>query len=190
MSIVLHHGITILSPIQVEKPCNIRDEETGHFWSPAPFTDSASKLYTSRHGFGYSVFEHNEGGIITELWVYVASDASIKFSVLKVRNESGRSCKLSATSYVEWVLGDLRHKSAMHVNTTVNVNNGVIYASNPYNPDLPNRVAFLQTDETPCSFTCDRSEFIGRKGTLKSPAAMFLTRLSGKNGVAFDPCDR
>jgi cyclic beta-1,2-glucan synthetase len=50
----------------------IRDEETGHFWSPTPLTRSESKLYVCRHGFGYSVFEHNEGGIITELWVYVA----------------------------------------------------------------------------------------------------------------------
>ena len=45
----------------------IRDEETGHFWSPTPLTDSESKLYVCRHGFGYSVFEHNEGGIISEL---------------------------------------------------------------------------------------------------------------------------
>jgi len=166
----------------------IRDEETGHFWSPTPLTDSESKLYLSRHGFGYSVFEHNEGGIITELWVYVAIDASVKFSVLKVRNESERSCKLSAISYVEWVLGDLRYRSAMHVNTSADLNSGVIYAVNPYNPELPNRVAFLQTDDTSCSITCDRTEFIGRNGTLKNPAAMSRSRLSGKSGVALDPC--
>ena len=166
----------------------IRDEETGHFWSPTPFTNSESKLYLSRHGFGYSVFEHNEGGIVTELWVYVAVDAPVKFSVLKVRNESGRSCKLSVTSYVEWVLGDLRHKTAMHVNTSVDINNNVIYAANPYNPEFSRRVAFLQTDETSCSITCDRTEFIGRNGTLKNPAAMLHSRLSGKNGVALDPC--
>ena len=53
--------------------------------------------YVSRHGFGYSVFEHTEDGIRSELWVYVAIDAPIKFSVLKVRNESGRSRRLSAT---------------------------------------------------------------------------------------------
>ena len=34
----------------------LRDEETGHFWSPTPLTDSKSKLYLTRHGFGYSVF--------------------------------------------------------------------------------------------------------------------------------------
>jgi len=28
--------------------------------------------YVIRHGFGYSVFEHSENGIISELWVYVA----------------------------------------------------------------------------------------------------------------------
>ena len=166
----------------------LRDEETGHFWSPTPLTSSESEIYLSRHGFGYSVFEHNEGGIITELWVYVAQDASVKFSVLKVRNETGRPCKLSATSYVEWVLGDMRHKTAMHVNTSADLNGSVIYAANPYNTEFARRVAFLQTDETSCSITCDRTEFIGRNGTLKKPAAMFHSRLSGRKGVAFDPC--
>jgi cyclic beta-1,2-glucan synthetase len=114
----------------------IRDEETGHFWSPTPLTKSESTLYLSRHGFGYSVFEHDEGGIVTELWIYVATDASMKFSVLKIRNKSGRPCKLSAISYVEWVLGDLRSKTLMHINTSVDFNNSVIYATNPYNRNL------------------------------------------------------
>ena len=115
-------------------------------------------------------------------------DAPVKFSVLKVRNESGRSCKLSVTGYVEWVLGDLRHKTAMHINTSVDLNSGVIYAVNPYNPEFAERVAFLQTDDTSYSITCDRTEFIGRNGTLKNPAAMSRSRLSGRKGVALDPC--
>lgn len=166
----------------------IRNEETGHFWSPTPLTDSESKLYVTRHGFGYSVFEHTEAGISTELWIYVALDDSIKFSVLKVKNKSGKNCKLSATNYVEWVLGDLRHKSAMYINTSVDLNSGVIYASNPYNSDFPDRISFLQTSERISSITCDRTEFLGRNGTLKNPAAMSRSKLSGKKGVALDPC--
>jgi len=166
----------------------IRDEETGHFWSPTPLTDSESKLYLCRHGFGYSVFEHNEGGIKSELWIYVATDASIKFSVLKVTNQSERPCKLSATSYVEWVLGDMRHKNAMHVNTRIDSNGSIVYATNPYNPEFASRVAFLQTDDATCYITCDRKEFLGRNGTLKNPAAMSHSRLLGENGLALDPC--
>ena len=79
----------------------------------------AAGPYTSRHGFGYSVFEHTEDGITSELWVYVDPTAPVKWSVLKVRNASGRSRRLSATGYVEWVLGDLRGKAAPHVVTTI-----------------------------------------------------------------------
>ena len=97
----------------------LRDEETGHFWSPMPLPSRSALPYVSRHGFGYSVFEHTEDGIRSEVWVYVALEAPIKFTVLKVRNESGRSRRLSATGYLEWVLGDQRWKSARHVFTEV-----------------------------------------------------------------------
>ena len=60
--------------------------------------------HTTRHGFGYSVFEHAECGIHSELTVFVAMDAAVKFSVLKVRNDGARARRLSATGYVEWVL--------------------------------------------------------------------------------------
>ena len=125
----------------------LRDEETGHFWSPTPLPRRGATPYVSRHGFGYSVFEHTENGIRSELWVYVAQDAAVKFSVLKVRNVSGRPRRLSATGYVEWVLGDLRPKSAMHVTTEVEPYSGALYARNPYNTEFPDRVAFFDVDD-------------------------------------------
>ncbi|MGE5406870.1 MAG: GH36-type glycosyl hydrolase domain-containing protein [Methanosarcina sp.] len=165
----------------------IRDEETGHFWSPVPLNNN-SGFNICRHGFGYSVFEHNEGEISTELWVYVALDAPVKFSVLKIRNSSSRPRRLSVTNYLEWVLGDMRHKSAMHVITSNDPASASLYAVNPYNAEFPNRVAFLQTDELSWSFTCDRTEFLGRNGTVQNPDALLRSRLSGKKGVSMDPC--
>jgi len=76
----------------------LRDEESGHFWSPAPLPSRGAGAYVTRHGFGYSIFEHDEDGIGSELCVYVAVDAAVKFSVLKVRNLSGRPRRLSATA--------------------------------------------------------------------------------------------
>ena len=142
----------------------------------------------TRHGFGYSVFEHEEGGIHSELWVYVALDAGVKFSVLKVRNDSGRTRQLSATGYVEWVLGDLRAKSNMYITTEADPNTGALFARNQYNTEFVGRIAFFDVDDMTRSFTGDRGEFIGRNGSLQHPAAMERLRLSGKVGAGFDPC--
>jgi cyclic beta-1,2-glucan synthetase len=166
----------------------LRDEESGQFWSPTPLPRRGATPYLSRHGFGYSVFEHTEGGIRSELWVYVATDAAVKFSVLKVRNISGRPRRLSATGYVEWVLGDLRPKSAMYVTSEVDPYSGALYARNPYNTEFPDRVAFFDVDDANRTTTCDRAEFIGRNGSLENPAALARAHLSGKIGSGLDPC--
>jgi cellobiose phosphorylase len=166
----------------------LRDEESGRFWSPTPLPTRRPAPYVTRHGFGYSVFEHAEGGIHSELWVYLAHDAPVKFFVLKLRNDSGRTRRLSATGYVEWVLGNRRSRSAMHVTTEVDPVTGVLYARNPYNVDFPGRVAFFDVDDVRRTATCDRVEFIGRNGTLKSPAAMTRAHLSGRAGAGLDPC--
>ena len=166
----------------------LRDEESGRFWSPTPLPSRGSMPYVCRHGFGYSVFEHTEDGIRSEMWVYVALDAPVKFTVWKVRNESGRSRRLSATGYVEWVLGDLRPKSAMHMLTEVHPDSGALFTRNPYNTEFPGRVAFFDVDDAIRTVSGDRTEFLGRNGTLRSPVAMTRARLSGKVGAALDPC--
>ena len=166
----------------------LRDEETGLVWSPTPGPVRAAIPYVVRHGFGYSVFESQYADLGVELWIYVAVDAAVKFSVLKVRNESNRPRRLSATGYVEWVLADLPAKSAMHVSTGINAQDGALHARNPYSTDFPEHVAFFDTDERALNVTGDRREFIGRNGTRKDPAAMSRSSLSGKVGAGLDPC--
>jgi cellobiose phosphorylase len=168
--------------------CFVRDDETGHFWSAAPGPCRGTGTYVARHGFGYSVFEHREDGIAVELTVHVAIDAAVKFSSLKLRNVSGRPRRLSVTGYVEWVLGDLKPKTTMHVVTEIDAKSGALLARNSYNTEFPDRVAFFDVDDPARSVSGDRTEFIGRNGSLRSPAAMLRTRLSGKVGAALDPC--
>ena len=166
----------------------VRDEESGQFWSPCALPRQGESRYLTRHGFGYSVFEHSERGIRSELWVYVALDAPVKLTVLKLRNESGRPRQLSATSYVELVLGELRSRSAMHVVTELDGESGAIFARNRYNAEFADRTVFHDAGGGARTATCDRTEFIGRNGTLANPDAMARTRLSGRAGAALDPC--
>ncbi len=166
----------------------IRDEQSGHYWSPTPSPARGETPYIIRHGFGYTVFEHSEHGIVSELWVYVAMDASVKFSVLKLKNFSGRPRRISVTNYCEWVLGDLRPKSLLHVRTEVDLNTGALLARNFDNTEFPGRIVFLDVNDAARTVTGDRKEFIVRNGRLSQPAAMKRARLSGKVGAGLDPC--
>jgi cellobiose phosphorylase len=166
----------------------LRDEDSGQFWSPSPLPCGGQGPYVTRHGFGYSIFEHVEDGIRSELKVYVSLDAAVKYSVLKIVNQSSRARRLSATGYVEWVLGDLRPKTAMHVVTEIDPTSGALCARNPYSPELADRVAFFDVEDNVRSLTGDRSEFLGRNGTLGNPAALQRTQLSNRVGTGYDPC--
>ena len=176
----------------------LRDEDTGQVWHPTSLPqrgdqpdDRGGATYTTRHGFGYSVFEHDEGGIHSELTIFVAADAAVKFSRLVLRNDGPRACHLSATAYVEWVLGDMRAKTVPHVRTEVATETGTLLARNHYSNHFGDWIAFLDVDEgdrLSGTMTCDRNEFIGRNGSLRDPAAMRRTHLSGRCGVALDPC--
>ena len=177
----------------------VRDEETGQHWSPSALPRRGEGEYRTRHGFGYTVYEHVHDGIATELWVYVARDDAVKFSVIKLRNLSGRRRHLSVTGYVEWVLGDLRARTQLHVVTERDIESGVMTARNPYNSDFGGHVAFFDADAGDDgahdatrwgegSITGDRNEFLGRNGSLARPEALRREKLSGRCGAGLDPC--
>jgi cellobiose phosphorylase len=166
----------------------IRDEDNGDLWSPTPLPVSAAGRYTSRHGFGYSVFEVTEAGIASELRTYVATDAPIKFFVLKLRNRSGKPRKLSITGLFELVLGSARAANLPHVVTELDTKTGGLFARNAYNSEFAARVAFLDCSEAQRSVSGDRLEVLGRNGSTARPACMTRTRLSNRVGAGLDPC--
>jgi len=169
----------------------VRDEDTGALWTPTAMPiREASSPYVVRHGQGYTRFEHVSRGIALDLLQYVPLDDPLKISRLKIENRSGRSRRLSITAYVEWVLGTCRGASAPFVVTDVDEHTGAMLAQNHWSNDFGGRVAFADLGGRQLTWTGDRTEFLGRNGTLDQPAALSLRGavLSRRVGAGLDPC--
>ncbi len=147
----------------------IRDDRSGRFFSPTPSPCPRRTPYTTRHGFGYSIFEHAEDGLESEMTTYVAADAPVKFVTLKLRNVSGSDRTISIFASADLVLGDLRSRQAMHVVTEREPLTGAILARNNYNSEFPDAVTFLDCSETIRSVTGDRTEFLGAMASQPVP---------------------
>ena len=168
----------------------LRDEETGHFWSPTSSPCGGAAPYVTRHGFGYSVFEHIEDGIRSELTIFVALDAAVKFFVVDREQPFGPSAKTVRHRLRRVGIGRPdRAKSAMHVTTEIDAGSGALYARNPYNNEFADWVGFLRR-RRPRSNRQRRPHRVSSVATarLRDPAAMHRTRLSGKIGAGLDPC--
>src|SRR5205085_986505 len=121
----------------------LRDEETGEVWTPTPLPVREAEPYVVRHGQGYTIFEHTSHGIAQELLLFVARDAPVKISRLRLHNTTERRRRLSVTSYNELTLGVGRGASAPYVITEIDDASGAVFARNPYNNEFAGRVAFL-----------------------------------------------
>ncbi len=166
----------------------IRDEESGKYWSPSLLPNPGKSNYHCVHGFGYSEFHFAEDGIFSSMTVFVDPEEPVKYIRFKIKNLSGRLRKLSLTGFVEWVLGDLRSKTAMQLTTELNSETGALLAGNAYNSDFGNYISFFDTDDPLKTYTTDRAEFLGRNGTYKNPEAMGKAKLSGRTGATQDAC--
>ncbi len=165
----------------------LRDETTGEVWTPTPLPVPASSPYVVRHGQGYTVFEHTSHEVGQELTLFVPTVDPVKLIVLKLRNLGREARKLSATFYAEWVLGTVRDNAPMQVITEVD-RDGVLLARNAFNVDFPTAVAFADVNVRARTVTGDRTEFLGRNGSLTRPAALTRPKLSGNAGAEYDPC--
>ncbi len=164
----------------------ISEKETGQVWTSTPLPIREEESYTVRHGFGYSIFEHNSHGMKQRLIQFVPVDETVKISILNLKNISRKSRKLTLTYYVRPVLGVTDQTTALHVQTSA-TRAGTLMVENKYNVEFDDKICFVDTSINERTVTGDRHEFFGTGG-MKDPEALFREHLSDTLGSGYDPC--
>lgn len=166
----------------------LRDEETGQVWSPTPMPAGAETNHIVRHGAGYSTFESQSHDLNQFLRLFVAPDAPVKVAQLRLQNFDQRPRRITVTYFAEWVLGTTRDSQQPHVLPEFDAERHALLASNRFNTEFGGRVAFLAANKQPHGVTADRSEFLGRLGDYRCPAALSRIGLASAVNAGLDPC--
>jgi cyclic beta-1,2-glucan synthetase len=166
----------------------LRDEETAEVWSPTPQPAPASLPYLARHGAGYTIFEHHSHGLKQHLRLFAAPDDPVKVVQLRLENAWDRPRRLTITYYAEWVLGTNRENTQQYIVPEYDETCQALLAHNPYNLEFGPRVAFVAADRQPHGLTADRTEFLGRMGTLRYPAGLRRIGLENRVEAGLDTC--
>lgn len=166
----------------------LRDEETGIVWSPTPMPVGASTPCLIHHGAGYSIFESQSHGLNQQLRLFASTEAPVKIAHLRVENLWNRPRRITVTYYAEWVLGTTREATQTHIVPDFDPLHHALLASNHYSMEFGGQVAFLAASKKPHGVTADRTEFLGRMGTMQNPAALGRIGLASKVAPGLDPC--
>ncbi|MDP2966598.1 MAG: glucoamylase family protein [Pelolinea sp.] len=191
----LNSGENRLTPWSNDPVCDptgealyLRDEETGEVWTPTPHPSGADLPYRVTHGAGYTFFEHNSHGLRQCLTLFASPEDPVKIVHLKVENTLAHTRQITATQYVEWVLGTTHAASMAHIIPEYDSALECLLATNPYSAEFGARVAFLIASKAIHGLTVDRTEFLGRGGTPTFPAALHRLGLETHITPGEDPC--
>ncbi|HBG74849.1 MAG: hypothetical protein A2X25_07890 [Chloroflexi bacterium GWB2_49_20] len=166
----------------------LRDEETGQVWSPTPMPAGAETTHVIHHGAGYSVFESQSNGLNQNLRLFAAPNMPVKIAHLRLQNLWGHPRRITVTYYVEWVLGTTRDMHQSHIIPEFDADKNALLATNHFNSEFGERVAFLAANKIPHGVTTDRTEFLGRMGNLHTPAGLGRIGLASAVNAGLDPC--
>jgi cellobiose phosphorylase len=181
-----------------------RDRSRGTHWSLAwkPVQGKAAR-YECRHGIGYTTFASTHQGIRSRWTIFVPPEDPVEIWRVTLENTTRATRTLDLFSYLEWNLGPATdthrefHKlfieqryvpGARALVATKRLNTIVERGPEadekprqPWNVEWPH-VAFHGASVTPKSYETDKSEFIGRGGSLAHPAAMDRPKLTNTTG--------
>jgi cyclic beta-1,2-glucan synthetase len=166
----------------------LRDEEDAAIWTVTPSPTGMEATCQVRHGAGYSEWRQHSHGLEQRMRVLVPTDAPVKLVKLMLHNPGARHRRITATYYAEWLLGSLPGMARRHVHCDFDEVAQAILASNPWNAEFGDRVAFLTASQSSHGFTTDRQEFLGREGGSALPAGLLRWGLSGRLTAGEDAC--
>lgn len=171
----------------------LRDEDAGVFWSPTPGPVEQSVDFEVRHGFGYTKILHSSHGLSQEVTQFMPRAEAAKVTLLRLRNLTDQSRRLSVFSYHQWALNDGGQPIPHSVTTSLSKPQRAIFAKNDRRGVFSHRTAFsallTENSSNEQSFTGDRREFLGGNGRLENPLALQSGEaFSGTFGSGYDPC--
>jgi N,N'-diacetylchitobiose phosphorylase len=164
----------------------LRDDETGDYWSVSwqPVGKPLDQArYACRHGFSYSTYSCEYGGIEARQTLFVAPDDPVEIWDVRVRNAGDRPRALSAFSYAEF---SFHHIDMDNRNFQMSLYAaGSRYADGVIEHELhyeENGFQFFTADFEPDGFDCLRDMFIGAYRSEKNPLAVER----GSSGGSFE----
>jgi cyclic beta-1,2-glucan synthetase len=166
----------------------LRDEETGEVWTPTPLPAGDNQAYRVTHGTGYTIFDHNSHGLRQHLTLFASPEDPVKIILLRVENTRDYTRRLTATQYIEWVLGSDRAAAMAYIIPDYDEAEACLMATNPSNNEFSDRTAFLIASKPIHGLTADRNEFLGRGGTTAFPASLQRIGLEARLSPGEDPC--
>jgi cyclic beta-1,2-glucan synthetase len=166
----------------------LRDEETGEIWTPTPLPGGAGQSYRVTHGAGYSTFEHNSHGLVQKMTLFASPEDPVKIIHLRVENTRDYTRRITATQYVEWVLGTTHAAAMTYIIPEFETAENCLLATNPFSREFGKRTAFLIASKPLHGLTADRTEFLGRNGDPAFPVALHRLGLETRLLPGEDPC--
>ncbi|MFT6895935.1 MAG: cyclic beta-1,2-glucan synthetase [Paraglaciecola sp.] len=166
----------------------LRDEMSAQVWTMTPAPLGADEPCLIRHSSGFTSWQRQSHGLRQELEVFVPLSDPVKLLRINLTNQSDQARRLTATFYAQWLLGALGSRVKPHIVCEYDPRIKAIIASNAWNPDFAQRIAFVSANRPPHSVTGDRYDFLGGEGDLQHVAALRHTDLGGRFNPGGDAC--
>ena len=124
----------------------VQDETDRKIWS----IGKGSLLVT--HGFGYSIYEQNKLDVKQKLEVFVSMRGSVKFNLLKLKNNTNHTKKINLIYKVDTVLDEDEINSEGNIRLKYDKEKDLIYSKNLYAPSIKG-ISYIYSSERISSYT-------------------------------------